>query len=112
MAYVSHFQTYLQGSDYDIDKAYIMGQSYDEQATYIGWSNLFDYTSVRTLQASKTLPIPKGDIWAQEAKAKLREEGLDPVKNKVEYRRRYDNLTKPRVDNSSHDTTIDAYLEL
>jgi len=49
MAYVSHFQTYLQGSDYDIDKAYIMGQSYDEQATYIGWSNLFDYTSVKTL---------------------------------------------------------------
>jgi hypothetical protein len=112
MAYVSHFQTYLQGSDYDIDKAYIMGQSYDEQATYIGWSNLFDYTSVKTLQASKTLPIPKGDIWAQEAKTKLKEEGLDPVKNKVEYRRRYDNLTKPRVDNSSHDTTIDAYLEL
>jgi hypothetical protein len=25
MAYVSHFQIYLQGSDYDIDKAYIMG---------------------------------------------------------------------------------------
>ena len=59
ISYVSHFQTYLQGSDYDIDKAYIMGQSYDENAAYIGWSPLFNYNSVETLQASKTLPIPK-----------------------------------------------------
>lgn len=59
ISYVSHFQTYLQGSDYDIDKAYIMGQSYDENAAYIGWSLLFNYNSVETLQASKTLPIPK-----------------------------------------------------
>lgn len=59
MAYVSHFQTYLQGSDYDIDKAYVMGQSYDDNSIYIGWSNLFDYSTVGTLQASKTLPIPK-----------------------------------------------------
>lgn len=36
-----------------------MGQSYDENATYIGWSPLFNYNSVETLQASKTLPIPK-----------------------------------------------------
>ena len=49
MAYVSHFQTYLQGSDYDIDKAYIMGQSYNNSANYIGWSTLFDYTSYETL---------------------------------------------------------------
>ena len=59
ISYVSHFQTYLQGSDYDIDKAYIMGQSYDENAAYIGWSPLFNYNSVETLKASKTLPIPK-----------------------------------------------------
>ena len=59
ISYVSHFQTYLQGSDYDIDKAYIMGQSYDENAAYIGWSPLFNYNSAETLQASKTLPIPK-----------------------------------------------------
>ena len=36
-----------------------MGQSYDENAAYIGWSPLFNYNSVETLQASKTLPIPK-----------------------------------------------------
>lgn len=60
MAYVSVFQTYLQGSDYDIDKAYIMGQSYDDNAVYIGWSPYFDFTSLGTLTESKKLPIPKG----------------------------------------------------
>lgn len=60
MCYVSHFQTYLQGSDYDIDKAYIMGQNYDSNATYVKWSPLFDYSSVKTLEASKALPVPKG----------------------------------------------------
>lgn len=60
MAYVSHFQTYLQGSDYDIDKAYIMGQNYDGNSTYVRWSPYFSYTSVATLAASKMLPVPKG----------------------------------------------------
>lgn len=37
-----------------------MGQNYDSNGIYVGWSNLFDYTSLRTLEASKRLPIPKG----------------------------------------------------
>jgi hypothetical protein len=48
----------LQGSDYDINKAYIMGQSYDGNGVYIQWSPLFDYTSQATLTLSKQLPIP------------------------------------------------------
>ena len=59
MAYVSHFQIYLQGSDYDIDKAYIMGQSYDSNGVYIKWSPLFDYTDIKTLELSKQLPSPE-----------------------------------------------------
>lgn len=59
MAYVSHFQTFLQGSDYDIDKAYIMGSSFDDNGIYVGWSNLFDYSNGETLLASMSLPIPK-----------------------------------------------------
>ena len=46
--------------DYDIDKAYIMGQSYDSNAAYIKWSPYFDYTTLKTLEASKKLPVPKG----------------------------------------------------
>lgn len=62
MAYVSHFQIYLQGSDYDIDKAYIMGQSYDGNGAYIQWSPLFDYTDEITLSISKQLPVPESLI--------------------------------------------------
>lgn len=60
MCYVSHIQFFLQGSDLDIDKAYIMTQNYDSSGTYIGWSPYFDYTSLATLEASKNLPVPKG----------------------------------------------------
>ena len=46
----------------DIDKAYIMGQSYDDNATYVGWSPYFNYDSLEALEASKTLPIPKNIV--------------------------------------------------
>lgn len=57
-AFVSHFQIYLQGSDFDVDKANMLGQNYDHNGKYIGWSPYFDYTSLATLEASKTLPVP------------------------------------------------------
>lgn len=60
-AYVSYIQTYLQGSDYDIDKAYVMGQSFSDDALYIGWSPLFNYSSEQMVDASKTLPLPRGN---------------------------------------------------
>jgi hypothetical protein len=59
MAYVSHFQFYLQGSDLDIDKAYIMGQNYDSNGGYIGWSTLFDYSTSESFEKSKQIPVPK-----------------------------------------------------
>ena len=58
ICYVSHWQTYLQGSDYDIDKAYIMGLEFTDDGMYEGWSNLFDYSSEATLRSSEDLPIP------------------------------------------------------
>lgn len=63
IAYVSHWQTYLQGSDYDIDKAYIMGYEFDDNGRYVGWSNLFDYSSIDGLRASEYLPIPDGVVY-------------------------------------------------
>ena len=60
ITYVAPIQTWLQGSDYDIDKAYMMGQSFGDDQTYIGWSSLFDKSSYATLEASKTLPVPRG----------------------------------------------------
>ena len=60
--YVSHFQTYLQGSDYDIDKSYMMGFAFDDNGKYINWSPLFSYNSVEELQASENLPFPTGKL--------------------------------------------------
>ena len=39
-----------------------MGQSYDDNAIYVGWSPYFNYDSLEALEASKTLPIPKGIV--------------------------------------------------
>ena len=57
--FVTAWQTWLQGSDYDIDKAYVMGLCFDTNGKYIGWSNLFDYSNEKTLAASEYLPIPQ-----------------------------------------------------
>lgn len=57
---VSHIQTLLQGSDYDIDKAYIMGYSFDKNGRFLKWSPLFDFSSQETLNASLRLPTSAG----------------------------------------------------
>ena len=57
IAYVTHWQTWLQGSDYDIDKSYMLGNEFDDNGLYQGWSKLFDYSN---LEASKKLPFPTG----------------------------------------------------
>ena len=59
LVYVSHWQAWLQGSDYDIDKAYIMGQEFGDDGKLVKYSNLFDYSSLETLQASSWLPTPR-----------------------------------------------------
>lgn len=59
-AYVSHFQTFLQGSDYDIDKVYLLGNEFDSSGMYIGWSPLFDLSDIKLQKASEELPMPTG----------------------------------------------------
>lgn len=44
--------------DYDIDKAYMMGMSFNGIGKYVGWSSLFDYSSVQALKESEYLPMP------------------------------------------------------
>ena len=60
IVYVPAMQLYLQGSDFDIDKAYILGAGISDQGTYYDWSPLFNYTSKETLTRSNELPIPNG----------------------------------------------------
>lgn len=70
IAYVAPIQTWLQGSDYDVDKAYMMGQSFKDDSTYIGWSSLFDSSNYVLLTASKTLPVPRKYTLAKSENAK------------------------------------------
>lgn len=57
-AYVSVWQIWLQGSDFDIDKAYIMGYGFNKNSQYDLWTNMFDYDSKQRLDVLETLPIP------------------------------------------------------
>ena len=59
IAAVSHFQMFLQGSDLDIDKSYMMGLVMDDNGRYLGWSDLFDLSSLENIEASETLPMPQ-----------------------------------------------------
>lgn len=42
-----------------------MGQEFDDNGKYIGWSNLFDYSSPETLRASQRLPLPTGATFVK-----------------------------------------------
>ena len=55
-AYVSISQIWLQGSDFDIDKAYILGYSFNSKGNYNNWSSLTDYSSKEQLDALNLLP--------------------------------------------------------
>ncbi|GMO69189.1 MAG: hypothetical protein Nk1A_8090 [Endomicrobiia bacterium] len=51
-------QFWIQGSDLDIDKGFILGCSISESGFYNDWSKLFNYSSKLTVDASNVLPIP------------------------------------------------------
>lgn len=40
-----------------------MGLSFDGNGKYVGWSNLFDYSSLSTIKASEYLPMPKRKVY-------------------------------------------------
>lgn len=40
-----------------------MGLSFDGNGRYVGWSNLFDYSSLETIKASEYLPMPKKKVY-------------------------------------------------
>lgn len=82
--FVAAIQTWLQGSDYDIDKAYVMGLSFDSNGKYIGWSDLFNYDSIELLNASEELPVPKGVKYVKinnDTREKLNKELENAIKN-------------------------------
>lgn len=55
---VSHYQLWLQGSDFDIDKAYVMGFEISKAGKFIGWSPFFNMVSNSHVELSFKLPAP------------------------------------------------------
>jgi hypothetical protein len=58
VAFVPAIQLWIQGSDLDIDKAFMLGSSISDAGYYNDWSELFNYTDKTTVDASNELPIP------------------------------------------------------
>lgn len=94
VVHVSHYQTWLQGSDYDIDKAYIIGNEFNHNGIYVGWSPFFDYSSEETLNKSMLLPTPNGNTytWSKDKKAV--------------------NITDVMIPFAQEPVSIDAYINL
>lgn len=40
-----------------------MGFNFDDNGQFIGWSNLFDYSSNEALESSCSLPVPRNSKW-------------------------------------------------
>lgn len=87
--YVGIIQTILQGSDYDIDKAYITMPWINEDGLYAKWSNAFDF---KYLNESIKLPLPKEN---------------DEINNYYEY-----NIEKPIYENNLSGTLIQFGIDL
>lgn len=58
-AYVSTSQILLQGSDFDIDKAYLLGHSFSNNGLYNNYSKFMSYSTKGQLDALDALPMPK-----------------------------------------------------
>lgn len=57
-SYVSILQIYLQGSDFDIDKAYTLGSGFTSDGKIELWSNLSSYSTIEQLNELEKLPLP------------------------------------------------------
>lgn len=60
--FVTKWQQWLQGSDYDIDKAFLLGYNFDEKGMFIRWSNQQKFYTPALFEASLKLPLPTGQV--------------------------------------------------
>lgn len=60
-AYVSVWQIFIQGSDFDIDKAYMMGYGFNKAGHLEVWNDLFNFSTKEELDIIEKMPIPSGE---------------------------------------------------
>lgn len=96
--FVTRWQFWLQGSDLDIDKSYLMGVDISSTGRYNHWSPLADYSSETLSNLSDKLPIPNGKTLVT-AKEWYKITDGDPM------------LIKPILYENSVSFAINEYLE-
>lgn len=77
-AYVNRYQLYLQGSDYDVDKASLLGSIF-RNGKYVKWSPFMNLSSYEHLRASETLPFPTGKRLQKISKNDLNKRFYDVI---------------------------------
>ena len=60
-AYVSVYQIWFQGSDFDVDKAYLLGSGFKKNATF-DTSSMFNYLTKTELDVIEKMPLPLGKL--------------------------------------------------
>lgn len=60
-AYVSVWQIWLQGSDFDIDKSYLLGSGFNNNGQFDLWTSVSNYSSLEQLNVLEKFPIPTGN---------------------------------------------------
>lgn len=91
-AYVSVYQIWFQGSDFDIDKAYVIGSALDSDGK-LDTSSVFNYNSKSELDVIETMPLPTGN------KIELKPEGLDITEDVMKFNLEIGN--NPELDHLS-----------
>ena len=60
-AYVSHWQIWLQGSDFDVDKASLLNYIVNYGGKIVTWSPFISLNNIEELNATKDLSFPNGN---------------------------------------------------
>lgn len=86
-----------------------MGLNFDFNGKYVGWSNLFDYSSEKTISKSEYLPMPKGK------KYKISQNGIDITNLADEIIKIEDSIDKNNNEDNNESERIqrlDYYIQL
>ncbi len=94
-AYVSVWQIFIQGSDFDIDKAYIMGHGFNKAGHYETANDIFDFHSKEALDIIEQMPIPS-DIEIKE---------VEPGKNITDISNEFTQFVKTNGLDNFEDTS-------
>lgn len=97
-AFVSRWQLWLQGSDYDIDKGNLLTRNYSN-GLLVTWSNLMSLESEELLKASETLPFPTGKDITTTDDVNQQQEVFEKYERPLEVSAYLDDETKEFVTN-------------